>query len=121
MQFDADYIGTSNLFSDAELCFLISEILNSCGLEKEEFVVKISNRKLTKGLLEELNITDEQKQSITLRAIDKLDRVGIEGVQYLLGKGRKDKSGDFTKGAELEENQIKQIINFLSIKRSFRK
>ena len=116
LQFDADYIGTSNLFSDAELCFLISEILNSCGLEKSEFIIKISNRKLSKGLLEKLNITDEQKQSITLRAIDKLDRVGAEGVQYLLGKGRKDKSGDFTKGAELEESQIKEIINFLNIK-----
>ena len=116
LQFEADYIGTSNLFSDAELCFLISEILNSCGLEKSEFIVKISNRKLSKGLLEKLNITDEQKQSITLRAIDKLDRVGVEGVQYLLGKGRKDKSGDFTKGAELEESQIKEIIKFLNIK-----
>ena len=116
LQFDADYIGTSNLFSDAELCFLISEILNSCGLEKSEFIIKISNRKLSKGLLEKLNITDEQKQSITLRAIDKLDRVGAEGVQHLLGKGRKDKSGDFTKGAELEESQIKEIIKFLNIK-----
>ena len=116
LQFDADYIGTSNLFSDAELCFLISEILVSCGLEKSEFIIKISNRKLSKGLLEKLNITDEQKQSITLRAIDKLDRVGVEGVQYLLGKGRKDKSGDFTKGAELEESQIKEIIKFLNIK-----
>lgn len=116
LQFDADYIGTNNLFSDAELCFLISEILNNCGLEKSEFIIKISNRKLSKGLLEKLNITDEQKQSITLRAIDKLDRVGVEGVQYLLGKGRKDKSGDFTKGAELEESQIKEIIKFLNIK-----
>ena len=116
LQFDADYIGTSNLFSDAELCFLISEILKSCGLETSEFIIKISNRKLSKGLLEKLNITDEQKQSITLRAIDKLDRVGAEGVQYLLGKGRKDKSGDFTKGAELEESQIKEIIKFLNIK-----
>ena len=116
LQFDADYIGTSNLFSDAELCFLISEILKSCGLGTSEFNIKISNRKLSKGLLEKLNITDEQKQSITLRAIDKLDRVGAEGVQYLLGKGRKDKSGDFTKGAELEESQIKEIINFLNIK-----
>ena len=116
LQFDADYIGTSNLFSDAELCFLISEILNNCGLEKSEYIIKISNRKLSKGLLEKLNITDEQKQSITLRAIDKLDRVGVEGVQYLLGKGRKDKSGDFTKGAELEETQIKEIIKFLNIK-----
>ena len=116
LQFDADYIGTSNLFSDAELCFLISEILKSCGLGTSEFNIKISNRKLSKGLLEKLNITDEQKQSITLRAIDKLDRVGAEGVQYLLGKGRKDKSGDFTKGAELEESQIKEIIKFLNIK-----
>ena len=116
LQFDADYIGTNNLFSDAELCFLISEILNNCGLEKSEYIIKISNRKLSKGLLEKLNITDEQKQSITLRAIDKLDRVGVEGVQYLLGKGRKDKSGDFTKGAELEETQIKEIIKFLNIK-----
>ena len=116
LQFDADYIGTSNLFSDAELCFLISEILKSCGLEKSEFIIKISNRKLSKGLLEKLSITDEQKQSITLRAIDKLDRVGTEGVQYLLGKGRKDKSGDFTKGAELEETQVNEIINFLNIK-----
>ena len=116
LQFDADYIGTSNLFSDAELCFLISEILTSCGLETNEFNIKISNRKLSKGLLEKINIIDEQKQSIALRAIDKLDRVGIEGVQYLLGKGRKDKSGDFTQGAELEESQIKEIINFLNIK-----
>jgi len=116
LQFDADYIGTSNLFADTELCLLISEILNSCGLETSEFIIKISNRKLSKGLLEKLNIVDEQKQSITLRAIDKLDRVGIEGIQYLLGKGRKDKSGDFTKGAELEESQIKEIINFLEIK-----
>ena len=104
------------MFSDAELCYLISEILNSCGLGENEFNIKISNRKLSKGLLEKLNITDEQKQSITLRAIDKLDRVGAEGVQNLLGKGRKDKSGDFTKGAELEESQIKEIINFLNIK-----
>jgi len=116
LQFDADYIGTSNLFADAELCCLISEILSSCGLTKKEFIVKISNRKLTKGLLEKLKINDENKQSIALRAIDKLDRVGLEGVQYLLGKGRKDKSGDFTKGAELDQFQIKEIINFLSIK-----
>ncbi len=116
LQFDADYIGTNNLFADAELCFLISEILLSCGLKTNEFNIKISNRKLSKGLLEKLNIIDEQKQSIALRAIDKLDRVGTEGVQYLLGKGRKDKSGDFTKGAELEEYQIKEIINFLNIK-----
>ena len=116
LQFDADYVGTSNLLADSELCVLISEILEKCGLANNEFNIKISNRKLSKGLLEELNITDQNQQAISLRAIDKLDRVGIEGVRLLLGKGRKDKSGDFTDGAQLEENQIKKIIEFLNSK-----
>ena len=116
LQFDADYVGTSNLLADSELCILISEILEKCGLANNEFNIKISNRKLSKGLLEELNIIDQNQQSISLRAIDKLDRVGIEGVRLLLGKGRKDKSGDFTNGAQLEEKQIKKIIEFLNSK-----
>ncbi len=116
IEFDADYVGTSNLLADSELCVLISEILEKCGLANNEFNIKISNRKLSKGLLEELNIIDQNQQSISLRAIDKLDRVGIEGVRLLLGKGRKDKSGDFTDGAQLEEKQIIKIIEFLNSK-----
>src|SRR5210317_2573737 len=77
LQFDADFIGTKNLQADAELCVLISEILEKSGLANNEFNIKISNRKLSKGLLEELNITNQNQQSISLRAIDKLDRVGI--------------------------------------------
>ena len=80
---------------------LISEVLEKCGLSSDEFRIKISNRKLSKGLLEDLKIQDQSQQSIALRAIDKLDRVGIDGVKLLLGKGRKDKSGDFTDGAKL--------------------
>ena len=116
LQFDADFIGTSNLLADSELCVLASEILNKCGLEKEDYKIKISNRKLSIGLLNFLKINREEQKSITLRAIDKLDRVGMNGVKLLLGKGRKDKSGDFTKGALLTEKQISKIIDFLSIK-----
>ena len=116
LQFDADYVGTNNLLSDAELCELISEILEKCGLANNEFNIKISNRKLSKGLLEELNIKDENQQAVSLRAIDKLDRVGIDGVKLLLGKGRKDKSGDFTEGAKLEAKQIDKIVEFLNSK-----
>jgi histidyl-tRNA synthetase len=116
LQFDADYVGTNNLLSDAELCVLISEILEKCGLANNEFNIKISNRKLSKGLLEELNIKNESQQATSLRAIDKLDRVGIDGVKLLLGQGRKDKSGDFTEGAKLEEKQIDKIIEFLNSK-----
>ena len=116
LQFDADYIGTNNLLSDSELCVLISEILEKCGLSNNEFNIKVSNRKLSKGLLEDLDIKNQNQQSISLRAIDKLDRVGIEGVKLLLGKGRKDKSGDFTEGAKLEAKQIDKIIEFLNSK-----
>jgi histidyl-tRNA synthetase len=116
LQFDADYVGTNNLLSDAELCVLISEILEKCGLANNEFNIKISNRKLSKALLEELSIKDEGQQAVSLRAIDKLDRVGIDGVKLLLGQGRKDKSGDFTEGAKLEEKQIDKIIEFLDSK-----
>ena len=42
-----------------------------------------------------------------MRAIDKLDRLGIEGVRMLLGKGRKDESGDFTKGAGEQTDSIR--------------
>ena len=116
LQFDADYVGTNNLLADSELCVLISEILLKCGLTEKEFNIKISNRKLSKGLLEDLDIVDQDQQGISLRAIDKLDRVGLDGIKDLLGKGRKDKSGDFTDGANLETSKIEKIIGFLNCK-----
>jgi histidyl-tRNA synthetase len=48
-----------------------------------------------------------------LRAIDKLDRLGTDGVEQLLGEGRKDESGDVTKGAGLNSKQIKLVLDFL--------
>ena len=52
------------------------------------------------------------KRLTVLRAIDKLDRLGVGGVEKLLGRGREDESGDFTKGAGLNDTQINRIINF---------
>jgi len=106
LQFDADYIGTKNLQADAELCVLISEILEKCGLNKNDYTVKISSRKFTEELFGLLKIKSSEQTSIILRALDKIDRLGWEEVKKLLGKGRKDKSGDFTKGANLDEKQI---------------
>ncbi len=109
LQFDADYVGTKNLQADAELCVLISEILEKCGLDKKDYTVKISSRKLTDKLFEKLKITSRDKISTTLRALDKIDRLGWEEVKKLLGEGRKDKSGDYTRGAKLSNGQIKTI------------
>ncbi len=116
LQFDADYVGTKNLQADAELCVLISEILEKCGLDKKDYTVKISSRKLTDKLFEKLKITSKDQVSTALRALDKIDRLGLGWGKKLLGEGRKDKSGDYTKGAKLSNDQIKKIENTLQSK-----
>jgi len=113
LQFDADYVGTKNLQADAELCVLISEILEKCGLDKKDYTVKISSRKITDKLFEQLKIKSKDQISTTLRALDKIDRLGWGEAKKLLEKGRKDKSGDYTKGANLNSDQIKTIENAL--------
>jgi len=116
LQFDADYVGTKNLQADAELCVLISEILEKCGLGKADYIVKISSRKFTDKLFEQLKITSKDQISTSLRALDKIDRLGWEEAKKLLGEGRKDKSGDYTKGANLKNDQIKIIEDALNNK-----
>jgi len=118
LQFDADYVGTKSLQADAELCVLISEILEKCGLDKKDYTVKISSRKFTDKLFEKLKIKSKEQISTTLRALDKIDRLGWEEAKKLLGEGRKDKSGDYTKGANLNSDQIKIIENALKSKTS---
>ncbi len=118
LQFDADYVGTKSLQADAELCVLISEILEKCGLDKKDYTVKISSRKFTNKLFEQLKIKSKEQISTTLRALDKIDRLGWEEAKKLLGGGRKDKSGDYTKGANLNNDQIKIIENALKSKTS---
>jgi histidyl-tRNA synthetase len=113
LQFDADYVGTKNLQADAELCIMISEILEKCGLDKSEYIIKISSRKITEELFKKINVNDNQQKLTALRALDKIDRLGWEGVKELLAKGRKDKSGDFTKGANLSPQNIEIIVNEL--------
>jgi histidyl-tRNA synthetase len=117
LQFDADYVGTKNLQADAELCVLISEILEKCGLEKVDYTVKISSRKFTDKLFEKLKITSKDQISTTLRALDKIDRLGWGEAKKLLGEGRKDKSGDYTKGANLNNDQIKIVEDALNNKK----
>ncbi|MDC3152416.1 ATP phosphoribosyltransferase regulatory subunit, partial [Pelagibacteraceae bacterium] len=109
LQFDADFVGTKSLQADAELCVLISEILDNCGLNKTEYIIKISSRKITEEIFRKIKLDNDEQRLTTLRALDKIDRLGWDGVKQLLGEGRKDKSGDFTKGANLSLQNIKLI------------
>jgi len=109
LQFDADFVGTNSLQADAELCVMISEILEKCGLVKSEYVIKISSRKITEELFKKIKIENNDQRLIVLRALDKIDRLGWTAVKLLLGNGRKDQSGDFTKGANLTPANIEII------------
>ena len=109
LQFDADFVGTKSLQADAELCVLISEILEKCGLNKKEYIIKISSRKITDDLFKKIKTDNNEQRLTVLRALDKIDRLGWDEVKKLLGKGRKDKSGDFTTGANLTTKNIDLI------------
>lgn len=116
LQLDADFVGTKSSQADAELCVMISEILEKCGLRKSEYIIKISSRKVTEELFRKINLDDNQQKLTALRALDKIDRLGWEGVKELLGDGRKDKSGDYSKGANLGSQNIEIIENELKKK-----
>jgi histidyl-tRNA synthetase len=115
MQFDADTVGAASIAADAELCMLAADVLEALGIPRGQYVVKIGSRKILDGVLERAGVSaaDKGKHLTVLRAIDKLDRLGVEGVRLLLGEGRKDESGDFTKGAGLAGKQIDAIVSFV--------
>jgi histidyl-tRNA synthetase len=118
MQFDADTVGSASMAADAEVCMMIADTMEALGIPRGSYVVKVNNRKVLDGVMEAIGIGGEEnagKRLTVLRAIDKLDRLGIEGVTQLLGAGRKDESGDYTKGAGLEPEQIDKLIVFASL------
>lgn len=116
MQFDADTVGSASPLADAEMCMMASDTLEALGLERGQYIIKVNNRKILDGIIEHVGLggaDQAPRRLIVLRALDKLDRLGIEGVRLLLGPGRKDESGDFTKGAGLDDSQISQIVTFI--------
>ena len=118
LQGDFDIIGNVNFAqANAELCNLISTTLKDIGLNKDQFTINVSNRKIVQGLIDDLKIS-EDKQLKVIRAIDKLDKpgFGLKGVEDLLKKERKDQSGAVTKGADLTNDQVAKILNFLKMK-----
>ena len=118
-QFDADTVGASSVAADAELCMLAADTLEALGVPRGQYLIKVNNRKVLDGLLESIGLGGGENVAnrlSVLRAIDKQDRLGIEGVRALLGKGRKDESGDYTQGAQLGAKQITLIVEMLEPK-----
>lgn len=119
MQFDADTVGAPGVQADAEMCMMMADTLEALGIKRGDYVVRVNNRKVLDGVLEAIGLGGDDKAAQrlnVLRAIDKLDKFGPEGVALLLGPGRKDESGDFTKGAGLNSDQIEKVLFFVGIK-----
>ena len=110
MQFDADTVGSASPAADAEMCMMAADTMEALGIARGDYVVKVNNRKVLDGVRDALGIADDGRWLTVMRAIDKLDRLGISGVRHLLGEGRKDESGDFTKGAGLKEADIALVV-----------
>ncbi len=124
-QCDADTVGSASVAADAEICAMLADALEEVGIPRGDCIVRVNNRKVLNGVIELAGILDPadpekfaHERGIVLRAIDKLDRLGPDGVRALLGEGRRDESGDFTKGAGLGGDQTEVIMGFMAAKRA---
>jgi len=123
-QCDADTVGSGSVAADAEICAMLADCLEAVGIARGDYVVRVNNRKVLNGVMEAAGVLDPadperfvSERGIVLRAIDKLDRLGEDGVRALLGAGRKDESGDFTKGAGLGDAQADIVLAFTGARR----
>jgi histidyl-tRNA synthetase len=113
MQFDADTVGSASPAADAEMCMMAADTMEALGIPRGSYLVRVNNRKILDGVLDHAGLSDTERRLIALRAIDKVDRIGAEGISKLLGAGRKDESGDFTPGAKLTAEQIELLLWFV--------
>ncbi len=122
MQFDADTVGSASPAADAEMCMMAADTMEALGIPRGSYVVKVNNRKVLDGVMESIGLGGEEnagRRLTVLRAIDKLDKFEPKEVRLLLGEGRKDESGDFTKGANLDDEQIELVFQSLKFKVEF--
>ncbi|QDG79198.1 histidine--tRNA ligase [Labrenzia sp. PHM005] len=116
MQFDADTVGAPGVQADAEMCMMMADTMEALGIPRGQYVIRVNNRKVLDGVLEAVGLggdDDAGRRLTVLRAMDKFDKFGTEGVRLLLGDGRKDESGDYTDGAKLSEAAIDAIVEIL--------
>jgi histidyl-tRNA synthetase len=97
-QCDADVVGSNSLLNEVELLNIYTDVFKKLGVEVE---LRINNRKILAGLADWIGAS-ERLTDLTI-SIDKLDKIGLDGVKTELEKN------NFT------ENQIQKIESFLKI------
>ncbi len=121
--YQCDAVGTASMAADAEICSMLADTLEAVGIQRGDYIIRLNNRKVLNGVMQNAGLLDPEnpdqfapERGIVLRAIDKLDRLGPNGVRALLGEGREDGSGDFTKGAGLSVDQAEIVMGFMAAK-----
>ncbi|MEM8839698.1 MAG: histidine--tRNA ligase, partial [Pseudomonadota bacterium] len=117
MQFDADTVGGPGVQADAEMCMMMADTMEALGIARGDYVIRVNNRKVLDGVMEAIGLGSEEhagRRLTVLRAIDKLDKFGPEGVRLLLGAGRRDESGDFTEGAGLDDEATDLVLGYVA-------
>ncbi len=119
LQFDADIVGAPNVSADAEMAMMMADTMEALGIERGQYVIRVNNRKVLDGILDAIGLEGDAPRRLTvLRALDKFDKFGAEGVRLLLGPGRLDEGGgkgDFTKGAELPDEAITRVLRIFEL------
>lgn len=113
MQFDADTVGAPHVSADAEMAMMMADVMEALGIARGDYVIRVNNRKLLDGILQAAEVP-EFKRLEALRSLDKFDKLGNEGVYLLLTTGRKDESGDFTKGVGLSPAQATLLLSIFA-------
>ncbi len=88
-QCDVDAIGSSSMIVEAELCSAVSEILER--LDFDDFVIRVNHREILREILNVSGV-DKSKHSDALVSIDKLDKIGNDGVLNELSEKGIDES-----------------------------
>jgi histidyl-tRNA synthetase len=98
----------------------MADVMEALGIARGDYVIRVNNRKVLDGVLEAIGLGGDEnagRRLTVLRAIDKLDKFGPEGVRLLLGPGRwdggKEGEGDFTKGAGLGDAAIAKVLGYV--------
>ncbi|MDX2485102.1 MAG: histidine--tRNA ligase [Pseudodonghicola sp.] len=116
-QCDADTVGSGSMAADAEICAMLADTLETVGIARGDYLIRVNNRKVLNGVLEAMGLGgDAGLHDAVLRTIDKFDKVGEAGVRELLGKGRLDASGAYIDGVGLSEAQADPVVAFLTSK-----
>jgi histidyl-tRNA synthetase len=111
-QCDADVVGSDSLLNEAEFVLIYDEALTKLGLK--DFTIKINNRKILSGIAE---IIDKADQIVDLTvAIDKLDKIGLDGVsKELLERGFTEKDIEKIKPVILLQGSNEEKLRSLRI------